>query len=1383
MVFKKIALLLFLGVVILQVCTAAPIEGYLAGLENEKVDKFLEYLKNFRESEEDSFWEAAWNVLKKFGVMAAQAFKNYEDECHPEDRNGTNPHLHDVSTRAGPTVMDVEMNLSVENGEVVVVEAVEAVNGGDAAESSNHHDAALGAPGDGRPAEKVDYNTDFPQLPISDVGAGGLAGAWGRKPVVKASTVTIRIALSAEERAARGFGQKTIAGMSDEQTRCSQIHAETGAKIDLSEARDNSVNILISGKPEAVEKARSMLVRTLQAQITREISIPKDHHRIIIGKNGSKLKEIQDQCDCKIDVPKRDNASDVIKITGPSEGIARAVQRIQAMSAELAKTGSAEIDVPKSFYPWIRGPNNEFYDKWTNELDVRINIPPSSAASDVIVITGEREAVEQVEAAIRKIYAAKRDAVKTLTVMVPRAQHRYIVGPQRSGIHEILRQTDVVVEVPAEDEQSDQVTLRGEQAKLGDALTLVYAKATSIVSTTIECPPWMHKMLIGPKGATLESLIPNKEKVKIDFEKGGLIYIEGAPKEVEIANEALQAEIDRLTREVTSESVDVNPLFHKHIIGRNRAAINKIREKYDVQVIIPHEDTHSPEVRVEGKKEGVAEAIKTIKETVARLENEKTRDILIPQRFHGQFIGPQGAKLNETRKKYPSINFSFPEAKENSEVVTLRGDRQEVDKCFQEWSKKTKELLESSYQETLPVFKEFCKHIIGKGGSKIGKIRQETGARIELPAANSDDSVITVTGKKEQVQKAVAQLTALQNELSSIVSEDVVIPQKVHFRFVAGGRRLVREVEEECGGVHIKFPAEKSNSDKVSVRGPKDDVAKAVELLKKMAKDCEGTSFQDSVLAKAEYHRFFIGKGGSKINKLSEQFPTVRVIFPREADADKERIQFIGAKDEVVAIKKVFEQQIAELNDTTELTVVVDPKHHSHFVAKGAQVLNEIQSSNGNVIISFPRKESKNANVTIKGAKNCAEAAKQRIIEIVEDLEAQVTIPVVIAAVHHRTMFSVAGRARIQKIQDDFNVHIKFPERKRDQPAAEAPEAESSEEGEPKPEDLVHITGRDTKCEKAKEALLAVVPVSRVVNVPNEYHRSFIGQKGENVRQLMNEHDVNIKVPGKGAENADEIVVTGIPEHVEAAIKSVLEKLEEYEKDAEDRRLRNFRLDVVVDPKYHQRLIGQKGATISDIRTRHNVQVSFPPDASRSQKADPKRREVRDPAAGPDVIILTGYEHDCEACKAEILQIVADIESLVTEEIELDPRYHPRLIGSRGRNLKLVQEKFHVEIRLPRKDDPNANPSLVVVAGKNADDVAQCVDHLRIEEEDYMQDVIERYGYISQRQEPTPAPRPVQEFQITGAPWQLQEEQFPSMGDNQATPSVTGVWGNRANRV
>uniref|UniRef100_A0A1I7ZHD2 KH domain-containing protein n=1 Tax=Steinernema glaseri TaxID=37863 RepID=A0A1I7ZHD2_9BILA len=334
----------------------------------------------------------------------------------------------------------------------------------------------------------------------------------------------------------------------------------------------------------------------------------------------------------------------------------------------------------------------------------------------------------------------------------------------------------------------------------------------------------------------------------------------------------------------------------------------------------------------------------------------------------------------------------------------------------------------------------------------------------------------------------------------------------------------------------------------------------------------------------------------------------------------------------------------------------------------------------------------------------------------------------------------------------------------------------------------------------------------------------------------MNAHDVNIKVPGKGSESAnpDEITVTGVPENVEAAIADILELVEGYNKDAEDKKLKMFRLDVVVDPKYHQRLIGPKGSEIRTLRERHNVQISFPPDSSKAPRPDDKRRDVRDPNVGPDVIILTGYEHDCEACKEEILGVIAAIESQVTAEIELDPRYHPRLIGQRGRNLREVQNKYHackeeilgviaaiesqvtaeieldpryhprligqrgrnlrevqnkyhVEIRLPRKDDPNANPSLVVVAGKNEEDVDACIDFLRNEEEDYMQDIIERYGYMSQRAEPTPAAPPAQVFEIRNAPWQLtDEEQFPAFpGESRqaSSGSAHGVWGNRANRV
>lgn len=89
-------------------------------------------------------------------------------------------------------------------------------------------------------------------------------------------------------------------------------------------------------------------------------------------------------------------------------------------------------------------------------------------------------------------------------VQVARAQHRYVVGPQRRGLAEILKLTGVSVEVPPEEEDSDTITLRGDPTKLGDALAMVYAKASSVITAEITCESWMHKFLIGPKGATLE---------------------------------------------------------------------------------------------------------------------------------------------------------------------------------------------------------------------------------------------------------------------------------------------------------------------------------------------------------------------------------------------------------------------------------------------------------------------------------------------------------------------------------------------------------------------------------------------------------------------------------------------------------------------------------------------------------------------------------------------------------------------------------------------------------------------------------------------------------------------------------------------------------------
>lgn len=64
----------------------------------------------------------------------------------------------------------------------------------------------------------------------------------------------------------------------------------------------------------------------------------------------------------------------------------------------------------------------------------------------------------------------------------------------------------------------------------------------------------------------------------------------------------------------------------------------------------------------------------------------------------------------------------------------------------------------------------------------------------------------------------------------------------------------------------------------------------------------------------------------------------------------------------------------------------VDPKHHRYFVARRGQVLRDLADEYGGVMVSFPRTGSQSEKVTVKGAKECVEAAKKRMQEIVEDL-------------------------------------------------------------------------------------------------------------------------------------------------------------------------------------------------------------------------------------------------------------------------------------------------------------------------------------------------------------------------------------------------------------
>merc|ERR1712004_430455 len=182
------------------------------------------------------------------------------------------------------------------------------------------------------------------------------------------------------------------------------------------------------------------------------------------------------------------------------------------------------------------------------------------------------------------------------------------------------------------------------------------------------------------------------------------------------------------------------------------------------------------------------------------------------------------------------------------------------------------------------------------------------------------------------------------------------------------------------------------------------------------------------------------------------------------------------------------------------------------------------------------------------------------------------------------------------------------------------------------------------------------VPIQAQVAVPYEFHRIIIGQKGMGVREMMNTYDVNIRVPSQEAKS-DLVIISGVPSNVEAAKVGLAEKLAELEAEKEEKIKNSFVVRVCVAPEYHPKIIWRKGAVITKLRD----------------------------------------------------------DFMVKMEVNIDAKVHSMIIGRGGKSIRNIMEKYKVDIRLPRAGDED--PSLVVVSG-DQDACEDCIDHLKIMEED-----------------------------------------------------------------
>ncbi len=292
----------------------------------------------------------------------------------------------------------------------------------------------------------------------------------------------------------------------------------------------------------------------LVKETEQKIRVPKEQHKFLIGRQGVVLRELQEKTCTSIQIPKPDTAvnGDLITINGPKEGIEQAIHEIQLICDEQSKTGFERLEIPKLYHPWIRGFNNEIANDISARTGAKINIPPPQIEKDEIAVSGEKDKVELACAEIMRIYKNKAKVTK-LAIQITKSQHKLIIGKNGSTVQEIFKDYDVYVQVPKLEANSETIYLIGEDSKLGAALNMVCAKANSVVNIKIEVASWLHRYLIGEKGANISKITADYPATHVKFEADNQITLDGPPEEVEKVKERLELIVAGLKKSMVCE--------------------------------------------------------------------------------------------------------------------------------------------------------------------------------------------------------------------------------------------------------------------------------------------------------------------------------------------------------------------------------------------------------------------------------------------------------------------------------------------------------------------------------------------------------------------------------------------------------------------------------------------------------------------------------------------------------------------------------------------------------------------------------------------------------------------------------------------------------------
>lgn len=528
-------------------------------------------------------------------------------------------------------------------------------------------------------------------------------------------------------------------------------------------------------------------------------------------------------------------------------------------------------------------------------------------------------------------------------------------------------------------------------------------------------------------------------------------------------------------------------------------------------------------------------------------------------------------------------------------------------------------------------------------------------------------------------------------------------------------QRSVQHVRDNLG-VHIVFPGEVEESPELILvyegptphaeyaipRGvpPKPDVQAYQKALREAQQFIQGLTSNQQELASRdiEAHSKFHPKVQRFVEKEqqglgNDQIP-VQLLFGGRGQQARGSNNSFGMRGPASSVEDLYAKVLAfieqEEKDELERGYTISfefPQKYANFlIGKGGDNIRKLREEFDVDI------QVNDGKVELKGPQAKAHACKAHIESLAKRLADEATHTLKIKPQYHRDLIGAKG-STVNRLQDRYNVRINFP-RSSSKNDEEAGDGASQRNFRAQAPDEVIVRGPRKGADEARDELLSLLQYAvdnshtDSVFVAQSQVPQLIGSGGREMENLRYATGCQIDVPG-AREGADpsgraEIKLRGTKKQVDEAKKLLQERAKVFDDTVVK--------TLEVDRKHHRSLIGGSGSNIRQI-----VTAAGGPDNARELA-----RMVRFPRAESDesLIRVEGPKNIVEKIVASLQAQAASLEKQVTEIVEISPDKHRLLIGRGGETRRSLEEKFTVQLDVPKQTTTGAARSQVKISGE-----------------------------------------------------------------------------------